>query len=704
MSGATRILVVDDDPTFLMLMRMALDSMGYQVFEAADGEAALAHFRDCACDMVLLDVDMPGMSGFDLCLSLRRMVGEELPILMVTGMDDVSSIQRAYEVGATDFLAKPINWNLIGHRVRYLLRAATTLQALNAANARYAAILAAIPDTLFRLDAAGLVLDNGGAGINGPQVPRVGRSIAASYPAKVTLEFLMAARRAAETSEAQSLDYSLLDKSGEEHHYEGRIVSIDRREALCLVRDVTERKEAEQRIRNLAFFDTLTSLPNRQSFLERLTREIQRTLHQGSRLAVLFLDMDGFKSINDSLGHGVGDLVLQWVADRLRTGIRMSDMVSRPSGEEPSAVSNLARLGGDEFTLLLTDLGQPEEAMLVAHRIRDLMHRPFVLEEREVMLTASIGIAIAPDDGRDAATLLKHADTAMYHAKDQGRDNCQFYSASLTTRAVQRLNLENNLRLAMERHEFYLCYQPQLDLASGCLRSVEALIRWHHPQQGLIPPIEFIPLAEENGLIVPIGAWVLRTACQDGAAWQAAGKAVRVAVNLSPLQLKDPKLFHLVMSTLRDTGLPPGYLELEITEGALMEHSSITLETIRTLRRAGVQIALDDFGTGFSSMSYLKRLPLNSLKVDRSFVRDLPEDKENLAIVEAIIALAKSLRFQVTAEGVENPDQVKSLISLGCDRLQGYYYSHPLPADTVFPLLEKPWQEARGGSVVSNDS
>lgn len=697
MSGTTRILVVDDDPTYLMLMRAALEGMGYQVFEAADGEAALAHFRHCACDMVLLDVDMPGMSGFDLCLSLRRMVGKELPILMVTGMDDVASIQRAYEVGATDFLAKPINWNLIGHRVRYLLRAATTLQALNAANARNAAILAAIPDTLFRLDAAGLVLDNGGAGIKGPQVPRVGRSIAASYPATITLEFLMAARRAAESGAAQSLDYSLLDKAGEEHHYEGRIVAIDEREALCLVRDVTERKEAEQRIRKLAFFDSLTGLPNRQSFLDRLTREIQRTQQQGSRLAVLFLDMDGFKSINDSLGHGVGDLVLQWVADRLRTGIRMSDMVSRPSGEEPSTVSNLARLGGDEFTLLLTDLSQAEEAMLVAHRIRDLMHRPFVLEEREVMLTVSIGIAIAPDDGRDAVTLLKHADTAMYHAKDQGRDNCQFYSASLTTRAVQRLNLENNLRLAMERHEFYLCYQPQLDLASGGLRSVEALIRWHHPQQGLIPPLEFIPLAEENGLIVPIGAWVLRTACQDGAAWRANGKAVRVAVNLSPLQLKDPSLFDMVMSALRDTGLPPRYLELEITEGALMEHSAITLETIRTLRRVGVQIALDDFGTGFSSMSYLKRLPLNSLKVDRSFVRDLPEDKENLAIVEAIVALAKSLGFQVTAEGVETPAQAGTLIGLGCDRLQGYYYSHPLPADEVFPLLQQSWHEAEVG-------
>ena len=329
--------------------------------------------------------------------------------------------------------------------------------------------------------------------------------------------------------------------------------------------------------------------------------------------------------------------------------------------------------------------------MRVAHRIREQMRRPFVLDGREVVLTASIGIAVYPDDGVDASSLLKHADTAMYHAKEQGRDNCQFYSASLTQRVQQRLTLESNLRQALERNEFSLLYQPQFDLASGRIHSVEALIRWNHPVEGVIPPLDFIPLAEENGLIVPIGEWVLRRACSDAARWQRAGHGLSVAVNLSPRQFRVPNLLKTVLDILAQTGLAPEFLELEITEGAVMEDSGATLVTLNALRDAGVQIAVDDFGTGYSSMSYLKRMPLNNLKIDQSFVRGLPHDRDNHAIVMAVIALARNFGFRVTAEGVETREQAEVLKKMACDTLQGYYFSRPVPADEIPALLGKRW-------------
>ncbi len=492
----------------------------------------------------------------------------------------------------------------------------------------------------------------------------------------------------------------LMDRVSDESDYSARAAPGDIAELNALAagfngmlgqiqqRDA-ERREAEIRTLKLAYFDSLTGLPNRQSFLERLGREVRGAEREGGRLAILFMDLDGFKGINDTMGHNTGDLILQWAADRLQQGIRPSDMVSRVDADNGEV--ELARLGGDEFTALIPKISRPEEALLVAHRIRELMRRPFMLDGREVVLTASIGIAVYPDDGQDPASLLKHADTAMYHAKDKGRDNCQFYSTSLTQRAQQRLNLESNLRHALAGNEFSLAYQPQIDLVTGRIHSIEALIRWNHPEQGIIPPMDFIPLAEENGLIVPIGEWVLRTACSDVARWQQGDHDVRVAVNLSPMQFKDPGLVETVFEILEQTGLAPELLELEITEGAVMEDSGTTLETLEALSVRGVQIALDDFGTGYSSMNYLKRMPLDNLKVDQSFVKGLPHDRENLAIVRAIFSMAQNLGFSVTAEGVETHEQADSLKMMGCDSLQGYYFSRPVPATDIPGLLAKQW-------------
>lgn len=810
------ILVADDDPTARLLLRAALEQSGFTVSDAADGNQALALAQKRPPELVLLDVDMPGLDGFAVCRTLRQQRGEELPIIMVTGMEDMASIEQAYQAGATDFIAKPINLSLIGHRVRYVLRAYRNLLALHTAESRNTAILSAIPDMLIRMDGGGRILDIHGGGmlVCKDRLPQVGQRLDQCLPPEVSAVLLEQSQRAVQSGALQFHEYTLADDASVERYYESRIAPCGDGEVICLVRDITttkqaeqalrqseaklrqaqsvasvgswhldipngvlewsaethrifdipvgtplrldsflncihpsdrryvenawqralqgepydiehrivragsirwvreraelefdtdgrplsalgtvqditERKEAENRIRYLAYYDSLTGLPNRQSFLERLDRELTRARRQNARLAVLFMDLDGFKAINDTLGHNVGDLILQWAAERMKYGLRPSDMLSRPSqDEEPELEPDLARLGGDEFTVLLPRIHQPEDALLVAHRIRDLMHRPFIIEGKELVLTASIGIAIFPDDGQDGAALLKHADTAMYHAKEEGRDNCQFYSASLTTRAMQRMAMESNLRLAIERQEFRLHYQPQVDARTGRIRAMEALIRWPHPELGMISPGEFIPLAEEIGLIIPIGRWVLRTACADAVLWQQTlGTPVRIAVNLSPLQFKDPQLVEMVLEVLQSTGLAADHLELEITEGALMEDTEHTLSTLQRLRQAGVHIALDDFGTGYSSMSYLKRMPLTCLKVDRSFVRELPETEEDRAIVRAIVALANSMNYHVTAEGVETEEQVKRLRELGCSSLQGYYFSRPLPPEDVPALL-----------------
>lgn len=696
MSPQFRILVVDDEPTARLLMRAALAKSGFEVGVAVDGEDALRQFCEQPFDMVMLDVEMPGMNGYQVCAALREEAGDTLPIVMVTGMDDPQSIEQAYEVGATDFIAKPINWSLIVHRVKYLMRASQAALDLQAANIRNAAVLAAIPDLLFEVDLDGRFLN-----YHSPRTDLLAAP-AGSFIGKTTAEVLSPA--AAEVCMSALLEaHATGSSSGKQYALqlaEGTFwfeLSVSRKAVgtgqkplfIALSRDITERKAAEHRIYQHAFFDSLTGLPNRQSFLDRLDREVSSARRETKKLAILFIDLDGFKSINDTLGHNTGDLILQWASERLRKGTRPDDMVARTMNDATELA--LARLGGDEFTVLIPDIAQAEDALVVAHRIRELMRHPFVTDGRDLVLTASIGIALYPEDGDDSTSLLKHADTAMYHAKDKGRDNCQFYSASLTQRAQKQLDLESSLRQALARNEFSLRYQPQFDLAHGHYQSIEALIRWEHPEEGFISPMDFIPLAEKIGLIVPIGEWVLRTACSDAARLQQAGHRLRVAVNLSPVQFKDPNLVGTVLEILEQTGLEPGLLELEITEGAVMEDSGETLATLIALRDKGVQIALDDFGTGYSSMSYLKRMPLNNLKVDQSFVSGLPHDRDNLAIVRAILSMAKNFGFSVTAEGVETLEQAQTLKGLACDTLQGYYFSRPVPAGDIPNLMTQQW-------------
>lgn len=695
-----KILLADDDATVRLLMQAALEKAGSSVTLACNGEEAIRLFEAAPTDMVMLDVEMPCMNGHDVCSYLRAKIGNELPIIMVTGMDDVQSINRAFEVGATDFIAKPINWNLINYRILYLKRAYLNLLALQIANARSTAIFSAIPDTMFILNNDGKIVDMCSHSNNTPWlITEPKNALNQSLPEEIVNLYLDAAGRARQYGTVELFEYPLKLDDNKTRYYENRIVVIDPQETLCLVRDITERKDFESKIFHLAYFDNLTGLPNRQSFMERLEGEIKRAKYTGSKLAVLFLDLDGFKSINDTMGHNTGDVILQSTADRLQSSTRPSDFISRSNSDHSEV--KLARLGGDEFTVVIPNLPRAEDALILAHRIREAMRRPFHLESRDVVLTASIGIALYPDDGEDAEALLKHADTAMYHAKNEGRDNCQFYNIDLTLHAEKRMHLENDLRNALQNNEFHLVYQPQFDVASGSIQSVEALIRWQHPQQGLISPLDFIPLAEENGLIIPIGAWVLRTACIEATQWHKNGQYLQVAVNLSPLQINNPELADTVLNILTETGFPPNKLILEITEGALMDHNANTLTRLHKLRDHGIEISLDDFGTGYSSMNYLKRLPINNIKVDQSFIRGLLNDKDSLAIVKAIISLSKNLGFSVTAEGIETLNQAQILKYFGCETLQGYYFSEPIAMKEIASLAGKQWaiQEVKPNGI-----
>ncbi|MCH7998066.1 MAG: EAL domain-containing protein [Chloroflexi bacterium] len=446
--------------------------------------------------------------------------------------------------------------------------------------------------------------------------------------------------------------------------------------AVVTFRDITERKQAEETIKHLAYHDALTNLANRTMFEDRLVVTLAQARRKRRMAAVMFLDLDQFKVVNDTVGHALGDRLLQSVAERLTGLVRDGDTV--------------ARVGGDEFTLLLAEVERVEEVAEVAERVLDALRQPWVLNGHEFRITTSIGIAMFPSDGEDADSLLSNADTAMYRAKDQGRDNYKLYTPAMNARIVERLALENSLRHGLERGEFLVYYQPQVDIASGKIVGMEALVRWQHPERGLVFPAEFIPVAEETGLIVPLGEWVLRTACAQNKAWQEAGfPPMRMAVNLSARQFQQRDLIEEVDEVLKETGLEARWLQLEITEGVAMQDVESNIAVLRKLREMGVQIAIDDFGTGHSSLSYLSRLPIDVIKIDQSFVQDMTTDPNDAAIARSIIVMAHNLKLKVIAEGVETEEQLAFLKKRRCDEMQGYLFSKPAPAEAFEEMLKQ---------------
>lgn len=572
-----KVLVCDDDPTYLMIMRDTLEVEGFTVIDATDGEAALTKYFAYMPDIILLDVQMPILDGFDVCKQIRSTPqGKELPILMVTGADDFSSIEKAYAVGATDFLPKPIKWPMVAHRIRYMLRSRDS---------------------------------------------------------------------------------------------------------------VIDLKESEERLRFLAYYDPLTGLPNRQHFGEQLELFLSLAKRGNYNIAVLFIDLDRFKRINDTLGHSFGDKLLQQVAKLLSDNLRQSDLVTRKM--ENVVVSEIARFGGDEFTVFLSNVTSVEGTALVTQRLVDILSEPIKIEQYEVVVTPSIGISFYPNDGDTVDELLKNADAAMYSAKDSGRGCFQFYSDSLNAKALDRLKLEKLLREALKNNEFELYYQPQVELITNQIKSVEALIRWHHPKLGMVPPGEFIPVAEESGLIIDIGLWVLNRACSQAKEWCDQGlPPTRIAVNISSNHFKRTSFIADVGSILESTQLPPALLELEVTESVIMSDVKENIGRLLSLKNMGLTLSIDDFGTGYSSLNYLKRFPIDVLKIDRSFIIDIAEDENDEAIVAAILAMASKMNLKVVAEGVETLSQLKKLQATDCSLIQGYIFSKPLPAADCTELLK----------------
>lgn len=570
MSDKSIILVVDDEIISRHTIEALLSSEGYILIFAEDGKQALEKAATLTPDLMLLDVMMPGIDGFEVCRRLRQDPRlAELPIVMLTALDDRTSRLQGLEAGADDFMSKPFDSAELRARLR-------TITRLN----RY--------------------------------------------------------RRLVET---------------------------------------------EEQLVRLANYDNLTGLPNRNLLIERLDHILTHTCrHTRIRVALLVIDLDGFQIINNSLGQEIGDKVLYEVAQRLLKTVTENTTV--------------ARISADEFAVIV-DIHDPiKEASSVAQALLENVSKPILLEQHEMIITASIGISVYPGDGQIASNLLKNAYTAMSRAKAQGKNAYQFFTQQMNTAVLKRLMLRNQLHRALERHELCLCYQPQIELRSHRIIGMEALLRWQHPEMGLLSPTQFVSVAEEMGLIVPIGEWVLKTACQQNQTWQASGlPPVRVSVNVSSRQFQHPYLLQMIKSILIDTCLNPIYLELELTESTLMEEEqdpkSGTLATLSELRAMGIQIAIDDFGTGYSSLSYLKRFPVSTLKIDKSFVQDIGKDSDNAAITTAIIALAHSLQLSVVAEGVENPEQLAFLRYRQCEIAQGFLFSPPLSTEEMTHLLEQ---------------
>lgn len=556
------ILVADDDDLTRELTRSVLVEGGFRVEEAHDGEAAVAQFTSLRPDLVIMDVMMPKLDGFGGCKRMREIESinghteGSTPIIMLTALDDVDAVSRAFDAGATDFISKPIHWPLFIHRVRYAAR-----------------------------------------------THRIAKELGA---------------------EKKRLEY------------------------------VTN-------------YDAVTNLANRTLINDRLDHAVVEARRHPQVLGVILIDIDRFKIINDSYGHELGNTVLKQIANRLHQFTRESD--------------TLGRIGGDEFIILAEQLHDPSDASRIATTILDALKEPFEIDGMEIIVTASLGIATYPLDGLDSDTLIKNAEAAMYQAKSGGRDGFQFFTESLNQTARERLSLETQLRHALDKNEFFLCYQPQMHIADGTLWGAEALIRWRRPGKGIVAPDAFVPIMEDTGIIMKVGEWIVETACTQILLWQEQGFDMAISINLSARQFGDGKLVDTLLGVVRETGIDPCYLELELTESTLMKNASSAIETMRKLKDNGIRLSIDDFGTGYSSLAYLKKLPVNHLKVDKSFVLNMSTDEDDKTIVRSTIDLAHNLGLGVIAEGVENIQTLKLLKEMNCDLAQGFFIGRPLEAN-----------------------
>ncbi len=683
MADKFNILIIDDDEVNRMSVRRFLKSAGVELSatEACDGNSGLELLKSQAFDCTFLDYFLPDSDGLSV-LKQAREAGIEAPIIMLTGHGDERLAVEMMQAGASDYLPKDkMSADNLSHalnsalRIHHLQQERTQAEArLSESNKHIVDILESISDAFFALD------DQWHFTYLNQQAERLlqaKREVLLHHDLneklpnladwfKDALETAMTEKKAV-TCEGH---YELLGKWLEAQVYPGKEgVSV-------YFRDITERKQTEERLSYLANYDALTELPNRVLCLDRLEQALTRAPWHQRLVAVLFCDLDRFKIVNDTLGHNVGDHLLKTVASRFSACLRSGDTV--------------ARLGGDEFVVLLTDLAKADDISKVAQMIIERISEPLLLGGHEIFVTASIGISVFPDDGRDSNTLLKNADIAMYRAKKKGKNNYQMYSRALDARTADRLTLESLLRRGLDNSELCAHFQPQVDLKSNQIIGAEALVRWQHPEMGMMSPADFLPIAEETGLIATIDKWVLRNACEQNKRWRDMGlPPMRVAVNMSDQLFHQADLPQVVEDILQQTGLSADGLELELTEAVVMHDVEQAIKTLNEFREMGIKLSIDDFGTGYSSLSYLKRYPIHTVKIDRSFVRDITTDPDDAAIVDAIIAMSHKLKLDVVAEGVETIKQQELLLQQQCDVMQGFLFSRPLPADDLTALLEK---------------
>lgn len=681
------ILVGMSDTSIEREARNALEGAGFAVKTATTDAEVLAAFARERPSLVFLAFERMDADGFSLCGELdRRQRNDPIPIVVSVDELDGNAIASAYQAGAADVVVHPIEWKLLVHRVPRLLQLTDSFSKHRRTRASLENVqrIAGVGSWVWDLETQQMQWSDQmfvvlGFEPGGVKTDFEHFALCMHPEDRDTAIDLIKEAVGAGGSFAVPLRVVLGSGSVRYVQLRGEVSAEDVFQVRGTVLDVTEQRRAQEKIRNLAHYDSLTGLANRRRFMEQLERARQNASSNGHAMGLLYMDLDQFKRINDTLGHTAGDELLQAVGEVLIDKVRTTDVVfcGYPTDE-----SEISRLGGDEFAILLTKISSKEDAGRVAGRILDALSASIPVEGHEIVTTASIGIAVYPDHGEDVETLVKHADRAMYHAKERGRNNYQYFSKTLNEGALKRLTIESHLRAAIETEAMHLQFQPRVDIATGRITGAEALARWTHPSLGGVPPKDFIPLAEETGLIVRLGEWILRMACAQRRAWLDAGHDdIRVSVNVSTVQFRDPNLIATVSRALADAALDPGHLELEITESLVLQDDEATATILRELRAMGVRIALDDFGTGYSSLSYLARFPLDILKLDRSFVRDVTMNASARGIAAAVISMAHVLGLRVVAEGVDHEEQLRFLKEQGCDELQGFLVSGALEPD-----------------------
>ena len=685
------LLIVEDNPgDARLLQEMFREDTGptsrlMHVSSMADAEQYLSQN---SVDIILLDLGLPDAQGLE-AVRRARIAAPRVPLVVLTGLDDQALATQALQEGAQDYLIKgQVELRLLLRALRYAVERKSMEDALFIEKERAEVTLNCIGDAVACTDLQGKVsyLNVVAERMTGWTLPE-----ACGKPMPEVLQILDAATRKAipnpmelalRQNQAMHLPGNciLLRRDGTETPIEDSVAPIHDRArhatgAVIVFRDVSAARSMALEMTHLAQHDFLTGLPNRMFLNDRVTQAIALAPRHMKKVAVLFLDLDGFKHINDSLGHPIGDRLLQSVAKRLVDCVRGTDTVSRQ--------------GGDEFVVLLSEMEESEDAAIGARRMLQAVAEAHSVDHHDLHVTTSIGVSVFPDDGLDAETLIKNADTAMYQAKENGRQSYQFFKPSMNVRAVERQSIEESLRRALERQEFTLNYQPKISLRTGEITGAEALIRWTHPTRGPVSPAHFIPVAEDCGLILPIGNWVLREACRRARSWVDAGlPAISMAVNISAMEFRNDGFLDGVFSILQETSLDPKALELELTESVLMKNAGSTESILKALRSKGVQLAIDDFGTGYSSLSYLRKFPIDALKIDQSFVRQITTAPDETTIVTAVIGMGRSLKLRVVAEGVETQEELAFLQAQQCDEAQGYFFGRPVPHEQFAQLLE----------------